>query len=141
MIASSSAIAPHCIVARIIWSTEANARALRLLHDHAEVRRRRGDGAEELRRPVSSYDSVRRSGARAKSCTILQAGEVGMLHVDRRLAVDEHAAVAVDDERGHVAFAFLADALDDAAQADQADDGADDVSVRRAPARPSRSPG
>ena len=48
-----------------------------------------------------------------------------MLHFDRRLAVQEHAAVAVDDERGDVALAFFANALADAAQADDRFDDAD----------------
>ena len=57
----------------------------------------------------------------------LQIRKIGTLYIDRGLAVNEHAAVAIDHERGDVAFSFFANALRDAAQTHESLDGADDL--------------
>jgi hypothetical protein len=53
-----------------------------------------------------------------------------MHHLDRRLAVDQDLAAAIDDEGGDVAFAFLAKAIGDALETDQADHRSDDAIAR-----------
>ena len=104
---------------------------LRFLDDHAPLRPSdRGDRAEHhhslaaTRLFIRFGQSNRRFGELLND---LQRREIGTLHVDARLAVNEHASVAIDDEGDDVAAADIADVLRDSAKADQSFHDADDL--------------
>ena len=106
---------------------------LRLLHDYAPIgpadRRDRAEHRHALPAAVVVVGNGQVHGRLGELLHDLQIGKVGMLHLDRRLAVQEHLAVAVDQKRRHVAFSFVADPIIDPAQADDGLDASDDGAV------------